>query len=165
MLINLLVAVISYFVIVFADNVLDIVKDFLALQVISQLENLFFMEYVMNREICKQILLDEKYHDLFKVQSTTSSDVKEHDKFIHDPATEWVNKMRQKSVGNKKDRPTPRTVKIEFATREWFFEMPLYLFYKLIRILFVAFWFYFSPFFAMTLQFLIPYFQLSIQDY
>lgn len=51
--ITLGVAVLSYFVIVFSGTVIEIVKDFLALQVISQLDDYFFIEYVRSREICK----------------------------------------------------------------------------------------------------------------
>ena len=42
--------------------------------------------------------------------------------------------------------------------------MPLYCLYKGIRVTFVAFWFYFSPFFAMSLQFIIPFFQTIDQN-
>lgn len=53
---SLLVAIISYFVIIFAESEIDIVKDFLALQVIAQLGGLFFEEYVVHRELCKKIV-------------------------------------------------------------------------------------------------------------
>ena len=44
-IITVLVAVISYFVIIFAETELDIVKDFLALLVIAEVDSLFFNEY------------------------------------------------------------------------------------------------------------------------
>ena len=56
---------------------------------------------------------------------------------------------------------TPQQIYISFASREWFFEMPMFFIYKVMRIVFVSFWFYFSPFLAMTLQFLIPFFDNS----
>ena len=55
-LIGYLVAVISYFVIIFDTTVLDIVKDFVALEVISQLDEYFFVEYDEEKEKCKQIV-------------------------------------------------------------------------------------------------------------
>ena len=58
--INFLVALISYFAIIFAETEIDVVKDFLALKVIADIDQLFFMEYVEHHELCKQIVCDEE---------------------------------------------------------------------------------------------------------
>ena len=42
--ISIAVTIISYFIISFADDIIDIVKDFLAIQVISQLDDYFLSE-------------------------------------------------------------------------------------------------------------------------
>ena len=88
-------AIISYFIIVFDDTVLDIVKDFLALRIIADFDNLFFHEYVKEREICKQIVLDEDCHGILQIQTTTTSRqlTDEQDQFVFDEATNWVNFM------------------------------------------------------------------------
>ena len=140
-------------------------KDFLAIEVISSLDTFFFFEYVKSREICKQILTEDKYHGILEIQATTSKDAKE-DKFVHDKATVWINEMRKQGSKNKnkKLRPTPHSIHISFTSREWFFEMPMFLIYKVMRKVFVSFWFYFSPFLAMTLQFLIPFFDQSYKS-
>ena len=142
-------------------------KDFLAIEVISSLDTFFFFEYVKSREICKQILTEDKHHGILEIQATTSKDAKE-DKFVHDKATVWINEMRKQGTKNKKLnkklRPTPHSIHIGFTSREWFFEMPMFLIYKVMRKVFVSFWFYFSPFLAMTLQFLIPFFDQSYKS-
>ena len=74
-IICLLVAIISYFVIVFDDTIIDIVKDFLALQVVSEFDDYFFIEYVESKEVCKQFVKNEDYHKILEIQTTTSSDV------------------------------------------------------------------------------------------
>ena len=99
-IICLLVAIISYFVIVFDDTIIDIVKDFLALQVVSEFDDYFFIEYVESKEICKQFVKNEDYHKILEIQTTTSSDVQTNeqsniDRFVHDGATNWVNFMRK----------------------------------------------------------------------
>ena len=71
-LIGYLVAVISYFVIIFDTTVLDIVKDFVALEVISQLDEYFFVEYDEEKEKCKKILANTEYHEILTIQTTTS---------------------------------------------------------------------------------------------
>ena len=72
-IITVLVAVISYFVIVFSTSIIDMVKDFLALQVIRQLDDFFFEEYVTSREVCKQVMERNKHHGIFRVETTTSN--------------------------------------------------------------------------------------------
>ena len=100
------------------------------------------------------------------MQTTTSKyafkDNEKHDvdKFVHEEATKWVNFIRRNGKVDKKDRPTPQTIRIDFWQREWFIEMPLALIYRLFRVLFVSVWFYFSPFIAMSLQFMIPFSEL-----
>lgn len=50
-LITFFVTVINYFVIIFQNQILDIVKDFLAIKVISELDDYFFVEHSGKKEI------------------------------------------------------------------------------------------------------------------
>lgn len=139
---------------------LDIVKDFLALRVIADFDNLYFMEYVKDREICKQIVLEDKYHGLLEIQTTTTGmRLTEQDQFVKDEATNWVNFMRNKAFG-KRDLNTPQTIRIDLYSRELFFELPMYIIYNVIRKGYVSLWFYLSPFIAMSLQFILPYIKI-----
>lgn len=100
-IINALVAIISYFVITFDDTIIDAVKDFLALQVVSDLAKYFFNEYVKEREPCKKLIKEAGEEDSFKlleIQVTTSR------RALADPslnpyrpceAIEWSNKMNE----------------------------------------------------------------------
>ena len=90
-IVTVLVALISYAVIVFSPTIIEMVKDFLALQVIRELDDFFFEEYVTSREVCKQVMLKERHHGIFKVETTTSNRARTHDTFVHDPATTWIN--------------------------------------------------------------------------
>ena len=104
MIITVLVAIISYAVIIFDDTVLDIVKDFIALEVVEILDKFFYQEYDGNREVCKMIIINSDYHEILTVQTTTSRDsanvndienAEAHpDRFVIDPATVWIKKIR-----------------------------------------------------------------------
>ena len=67
-----LVAVISYLVIAYQNTIIDIVKDFLALYVVSQFDDFFFIEYVQSKEVCKQIVMEEQYHGILQIETTSS---------------------------------------------------------------------------------------------
>ena len=81
-IINGFVAIISYFVIIYDETVLDIILDFLALTVIAELSEYFFQEYVTSNEICKTIINDkenegsEKWDGLFTIETTTSTEAR-----------------------------------------------------------------------------------------
>ena len=57
-LITLLVTIINYFVISFITDILDMVKDFLAIKVISELDDYFFSEH-LSGEISKDLIVNE----------------------------------------------------------------------------------------------------------
>ena len=139
---------------------LEIVKDFLALEIIANFDTYFFTEYVESRELTKKIVKNpDNYEGLLHVQTTTSyaadhgTHVENEDKWQHDDATDWINYMRENNSVVKKSRPTPHAIRIPIWSREWFIEVPMYILYRVYRGLFVAFWYYLSPFVAMSLQF------------
>ena len=73
--ITLLVTLINYFVIVFEPDILGIVKDFLAIKVIAELDEFFFIEHTKN-EISKKLVIDETIQDILTIETTTSIDAK-----------------------------------------------------------------------------------------
>ena len=71
----ILVTLLNYFTIVSAESVIDVVMNFLALEVIAQLDDYFFVAHG-NSELGKVMVLnaDEQYSDLYKIEVTTSTD-------------------------------------------------------------------------------------------
>lgn len=51
----------------------------------------------------------------------------------------------------------PTHIKIEYASRSCENKF-LFIIYKIFRVSFVSFWFYFTPFFAMFLSYLLPWY-------
>ena len=94
---------------------LDIVKDFVALEIVALLDTFFYQEYDGNREVCKKIVLNSDYHEILKVQTTTSRDVSNFlevdndeahpDRFVLDSATQWIQKVRSTRGKSKINYP------------------------------------------------------------
>lgn len=51
MLVVVLVSIISYFIIINTDDIIEIVKDFLVIKVVSELDDYFFKEHIDKEEI------------------------------------------------------------------------------------------------------------------
>lgn len=163
-MVGYLVSIISYFVIILSASTIAIVKDFLALFVIAQMQNFLFNEFSYDRELMKQIVIDEDKQGMLEIKRTSSKNasliVDEEgnaptvNDFEVDQATKWINWMRTHGTG-RLPKATPNGIKIGFWEREMFIEMPLLLLYRVLRIFYVSIWFYFSHFLAMSLQFIL----------
>ena len=70
-----------------------------------------------------------------------------------DEATKWINWQRKQV--DKGERPIPVTLGVTFWDRSFFTEMPMVIVYRLVKGFYITFWYYFSPFFALSLQFLL----------
>ena len=68
----LLITAINYLVIMISTDVLEIAKDFTALMVISDFDDIFGT-FEGRNEIAKQILSDPDYEKLFTIETTTSN--------------------------------------------------------------------------------------------
>jgi len=55
----LIVTIISYFIIIFNDDIIEIVKDFLAIEVISALDDYFFSEHIDKSEVSRKVIDDD----------------------------------------------------------------------------------------------------------
>ena len=75
----MLVTLLNYFTIIAAETVIDIVMNFLALAVIAELDDFFFIAHGEN-ELGKKMVLneDKEYTDLYKIETTTSKDAEEY---------------------------------------------------------------------------------------
>ena len=163
-----LVTMLNYLVIVISESTIDVAKDFLAMMIISDFDNYFFEEH-HSHELSKNIILnkDDKYFDLFTVMRTTSRDcyrLEEDDenymKFnVFKPlrATKWLNQFRHRYGIGVLSCPTHMNLK---PSERKCWNYTLFKFYQFLRFLYVGFWFYFSPFFFSTVQFVFPIYYL-----
>ena len=60
----------------------------------------------------------------------------------------------------EKEEETRESIRISVKERG-FVEIVAWLFYRILRAIYVSVWFYFSPFFAMSLQFILPVFTIE----
>ena len=157
-LITFAVTLINYFVIIFQNEILDIVKDFLAIKVISELDNetLFYIEHKGRKEISNLLVTDEALQEVLEIETTTSRDAKLVDGEDH------INKFKLKEdanwvirISNKAQAKLPTALRRRVSDRSCG-EVFFYGVYRMLRFFYVVVWFYFSPFLAMTLQFLLP---------
>ena len=84
---------INYFVIASSNTVLDIAKDFTALIIIAEFDDIFGSG--MEDELARKVCLDEDtiYEDLFVIETTTSRDAKTkmNMKIRDDPVYDKIN--------------------------------------------------------------------------
>ena len=66
--------IINYLVIHISESVSDVVKDFLALEVIAHLDNILSREHLnsLTLQVCNQMDKGDMFYDFFKVNTTTS---------------------------------------------------------------------------------------------
>jgi hypothetical protein len=71
----MIVTLLNYYTIIAAETVIDIVMNFLALAVIAELDDFFFIAHGKN-ELGKRMVLNEdgEFTDLYKIETTTSID-------------------------------------------------------------------------------------------
>ena len=74
--ITLLVTIINYFIIIFSNDILEIVKDFLAIKVISELDDYFFIEHKGRKEISNLLVTEEDLKGVLRIETTSSNDAK-----------------------------------------------------------------------------------------
>ena len=67
-LVVVMVSIISYFIIINTDDIIDIVKDFLVIKVVSELDDYFFKEHIDKQEISKQIISEEAFQGIVRVE-------------------------------------------------------------------------------------------------
>lgn len=160
----IVVTFLNYFTIIDATTVIDVVMNFLALEVIADLDDIFFAVH-SGDEIGVQMVLNEDglYDKLLTIETTTSDDAEINDrdpdleginKFELSSASEWYEQLFAQEKGSLKGL-MPKSLMIKFMGERDFWNKVgrvIYLFY---RSLFVVVWYYFLPFFAIILQFVL----------
>ena len=161
----------NIFVVMSAPNIIEIVKDLMALTIISEIDDLFAM--ALGNCLTKDICSGGPYGDLFTIEVTTSKDaidlsedkianrpldecqihnevLKNMKKYAKDAKVEW-NEITEKEL--KLNRPTK--IRIDYWPRSLQNKAFLAI-YRLIRFINVTIWIYFLPTLALIAQFVIP---------
>ena len=138
--------------------------------VISEFDNFFYEEHSKSQSAKKVVTeKDEAFQDLFRVSVTTSRDAyelpnnPEFNKFEPLPASIWIEKVWSEMEtidGDKEDYQLLKPKHIKIKERTWGNAI-LFKIYQLLRFAYVGFWFYFSPFFFSTAQFILPLYVLQ----
>lgn len=175
----ILISIINFLVIASSDSVLDVAKDFTALAIIADFDDIFAEG--LTEEKAKDVCENEDgiYDDIFRIETTTSIDARGemNEKIVEDPIFDLVNNNRRKQnlartykiipeecvmydsgpklLPNlqKKILKRPKTIRIDSSDRDWE-NWILFYTYRFLRTIHVTVWFYCLPFiFLMTLYF------------
>ena len=152
------VAIVNYFVITISDNVLDLAKDFTALIIIGEFDD--FMSkavdtYANQDEVALDCVTEDEYEDLLTIDVTTSLYARDEAevKIPDDPIFTLVNVRREKD--GKAILSRPKTIRLNFFARPSY-SMGEFIIYKILRLFYVAVWFYFFPFIVLCIMYLYP---------
>lgn len=173
---------INYAVILQSRNVLDLAKDFVALMIIAEFDNMFakYSEQMIVKDILDEHRAD--YKDLFKIETTTSTDrhgvlnevlpkdeiwdrikerldeeAEEKEKMEEKKNTESkcssiISKCRPKCCAPQRNRQ--KFVGIRAEERSWCMNRFLFAIYSILRFFFVTIWFYYLPVIMMAFGYL-----------
>merc|ERR1711971_1411984 len=175
------ISIINFLVIASSDSVLDVAKDFTALAIIADFDDIFAEG--LGEEKAKEVCENEDgiYDDVFRIETTTSYDARGemNEKIVEDPIFDLVNRNRrmQNLTRNykmnqdeffmydsgpkllpalqKKILKRPKTIRIDASDRDWE-NWLLYYLYRLLRTIHLTFWFYCLPFIFLVLLYFVP---------
>ena len=193
------IALCNYLVITISTTTLDIAKDFTALLIIADFDEIFGKRA---SKLVLNLIEESDYKDLFKIETTTSKDAKYYqqhpdNKFLmhEDEVYEKMVKRRiqkneeikrleqvendkrdkeeqdgsQGKKTNAQEKPKksgkylvdtypfnrPKILHIAFSSRS-FENKVFFSIYKFFRFIHVTIWFYFFPFIALVLTYMLP---------
>lgn len=160
------ITIVNYFVIMISNNVIDIAKDFTALMIIAEFDDIFGKTSIESRAL--KIIEDVgKYELLFRIETTTSDKARrlQNRPLDKDPVYEKMKRTAEES-GNKEypdfkkyPRKRPENMHIDFFERS-FENACFYMIYKLWRLFHVSLWFYFFPFIVLIITYAWPQYML-----
>ena len=150
---NMFVVILNYWAIQLADNPLDIVMNFLALKVVSEIDDYFYSTH--RDSVCKDIIenLDGIWKYLFKIQTTTSKDAGWWERnpavnMMERPVdVEWVENTTETV-----ETSLPQYLKIYSSDRDWSNYLCRVV-YCGFRILYVTLWFYYLPYLSIIFEY------------
>ena len=159
-----LIALANYLVITISDIVLDVAKDFTALLIIADFDDIFANTNGSN--LANDIVTGgDKYKQCFLIEVTTSHDAKAdnpHNKLERDPVYDLIvkdekaRKNSDKSMFETYPRKRPENMRIDFWNDRSFENKVFYLVYRAFRVFHVTIWFYFFPFLALLATYYYP---------
>jgi hypothetical protein len=128
--------------IITTNDTMNIIGQFIAFYIIADLDTIYFR--IIAQTSMKEQLNDEAAILLTKVHYTTSIDARMQ---IEQNA---INDMRlgvpRHSFGPDANLPT--YIGLNFSERSWENKL-LYSCYRVVKCLFISFWYYFAPFYAL----------------
>ena len=149
------------YIIIFAisSSVISVTMDFMAMIIILEFSNIFYSEH-SDKHPLKLIVKNQQsiFKDLLTVCMTTSKECEagEINKFKPLKATVWIHYFRK--AHNQPLWSLPSTIRV---TNRSCPNRMMFVTYKLLRLLFISFWFYFSPLILANLQFALPLYVLQ----
>ena len=151
------VEIVNITVILIQHSIIEIVMNFMAIVVISQFGNFFYLAFT-ERE-WKEVITEKKYEKLLIIQTTTSYVARykiDGNKIKPQKCErEWIEEETDFPNEGAEAKPRlPTYIRIEFFGDRTCCNKLLYLLYKIFRLFYVVFWFYFllllQPFLAIV---------------
>ena len=184
----LVIIIINFLVIMISGEILDIAKDFTALMIIADFDNIFG-NFENSDELPKKILNEPEYEELFKIEKTSSKKARLDGNAKRDAKDDWIiekvneRRTRERRAQRKENRETkmrfccrdakpkkwkqnikaPNSISLQSYQRDW----PNYLLYKLyffFRVFHVTVWFYALPFIVQIIMYAKPLYRSFNQE-
>ena len=169
MLAMVCITLVNYLVITISNNVIDIAKDFTALMIIADFDDIFGEAGVKGSKASD--IVGGDYEDLFKVETTTSHKAaglrnrQMEDDEVYNKMVKDADKTRKKGVRYPDftcyPRKRPKNIYIKWEDRHWENKC-LYMIYRIWRLFHVSCWFYFFPFTILIFTYCWPLLMLKI---
>jgi len=174
---TVLTALVCYSVIISSKDILELAKDFTALMIIIDFDNYF--AHTSSDDITKEIIDNSKedgdksmYVNFFKVETTTSINARKNGNAKLEEPEDEANELINRRIEHKNKYPRnnfccktkklvvrPKKIAITWGKRYSQFgccNFLLFLVYRLLRVLFVSFWFYYLPVIFVVISNLAP---------
>ena len=169
MLAMVCITLVNYLVITISNNVIDIAKDFTALMIIADFDDIFGEAGVKGSKASD--IVGGDYEDLFKVETTTSHKAaglrnrQMEDDEVYNKMVKDADKTRKKGTRYPDftcyPRKRPKNIYIKWEERHWENKC-LYMIYRIWRLFHVSCWFYFFPFTILIFTYCWPLLMLKI---
>lgn len=150
-----LIALANYLVITISDTVIDVAKDFTALIIIAEFDDIF-SSYFSNSK--GNDIATGDYERCFMRETTTSRDAVspvQNIELEYDEVYERMVETNPHIDFESYPRKRPTHIRINFFERHWENKV-FYMIYKFWRIFHVTIWFYFFPFLALLITYAVP---------
>ena len=155
-----LIALANYLVITISDTVIDVAKDFTALIIIADFDDIFSK---LGGSSKGNDIATGEYERCFMREVTTSRDAMtpvQNIELEYDEVHERMKETLPHIDFTKYPHKRPTHIRINFSDRHWENKI-FYVVYKFWRIFHVTIWFYFFPFLALVITYAVPIWKSS----